>query len=180
MDAALDGALARMTEAEWKKLFCFRCGVQFAVLCVHFDQHQRHGEKIICPNGHENRYMRTERQEAEDTCMEDLEAARAEITRLKGELVTARHRAEMAEAKASPGDPVGDLPELPDPRPIVVVGEDGRIVCPVPGCGVTYKIYGSFRRHMRLDHKEQGFAEFPYDRNGVRFVRREAGQAKAG
>jgi len=83
----------------YELITCIACGIAFGVQANHWATVAQCGGTLHCPNGHENTFDAAAVFETEDELRAALNDARAEIVRLKGELVDARHRAEMAEAR---------------------------------------------------------------------------------
>lgn len=82
-------------EVKFLPICCEECGVLFAILDSHFSLIRVTGKDVHCPNGHANAWVK------DVSIAESLTACRAEITKLKSEMVEYRRRAEFAEAEAT-------------------------------------------------------------------------------
>lgn len=90
---------------EMEQVTCNSCGVLFFVPAVFMGYVRRDGDSIFCPSGHELTYTAAATVATKQTLTRELAEARAEIVRLKDQLVTIRQRAEQAEAKAAEPKP---------------------------------------------------------------------------
>jgi hypothetical protein len=171
-----------MCVVEMVDIICFKCGVPYTTPVVFFNSKRKFSKPIHCPNGHKNQFKSDEDLKADGDAAEALLKAnealrlcRQELTQQKEEMVSLRHRAEMAEAKAGTKPPEASISppasEAPDGRP-VIRQKHGRMCC--PHCDATYKTMYPFRKHLRFEHNEEALSRALRDLCQVRFVDAEA------
>jgi hypothetical protein len=92
------GVMNRLAIELLESLICFKCGISYAVpkqllhrrLVEHWDDEEDEAT-IYCPNGHPNHYSKSED-------LRNADKVREENSRLRDEIMRARHLAEQAEA----------------------------------------------------------------------------------
>ena len=124
---------------------CIECGVLFSLPATMYRARLKDGDPFYCPNGHEQWFLTdSDKGKSDGPSTAQLQA---EIARLKGELVDARHAQEVAEARLAGGKD-GSASST-----VLVLDGRGRMAC--PHCGALYSQPGAFQKHLRNIHNDQ-------------------------